>query len=51
MAETETTWLQNVLKALAAKVGEPLWITIPGNVKIVFAANIFVGEAGCPLWP
>ncbi len=27
MAETETNWLQQELKALAAKVGEPLSIT------------------------
>jgi len=28
MAETETTWLQQELKALAAKVGEPVSITL-----------------------
>ena len=28
MAETETNWLQQELKALAAKVGEPVSITL-----------------------
>ena len=28
MAETETTWLQQKLKTLAAKVGEPVSITL-----------------------
>lgn len=28
MAKTETTWLQQELKALAAKVGEPVSITL-----------------------